>query len=221
MVRVRKLGESIQQEWDADPCRQELWNALQLFDNAPHAAIAALTGLAAQGSGLAMMYLGEAYLKGRGGIESDRMLGEQWLVRSAEHGSIEGRYGLAIHYEGSGRPESARNELTKLADRGYSPAMFRLGYGFYKGKWGGKDIAQAQHFLGMAQRAGHLPGAIWLNRIDIVESLGLARKVSGIWGWLKLAPLVFRYVSNYPTSDRLRTESAELADLIKDWSEGE
>ena len=90
---TRKLGENIQREWDSDLLACEVWDALQLFNSDPPAAFAGLTELAEGGSALAMLYLGAAYFRGRGGTVPDAKLGEYWTERSARAGSIEAAFG--------------------------------------------------------------------------------------------------------------------------------
>jgi len=91
---VARLGENLQHEWDEDPFPDELWDALQALKGHRDAGIETLTTLAERGSALAMMYLGHALTKSNDGDEVARA--EKWLTRSAEGGSIEGRFQLAL-----------------------------------------------------------------------------------------------------------------------------
>jgi TPR repeat protein len=212
-----KIGENIQREWDEDPDAPELWDALELFKTEPAKALATLTDLAERGSALAMMYLGSAYLSGRDGIETNPVLGQEWLVRSARHDSIEGGFGLACRYDSTGEFGKAEAELKMLAERGYSPAMFLLGYKYYKGSWGQQDMAEALHYLSNAEEAGNLIAGHWLSTIYRKENLGLGKKIVGSWKWLMLLRPWITYCVNYPTSDRLRLSGNpyQIADRLK------
>jgi TPR repeat protein len=135
------MGENIQREWDEEPLAVELWEALQARKIDRDNGIAMLTKLAGRGSALAMMYLGQAYVSNDDRDEA--ALGEEWLVRSAEDGSIEGRLQLAHHYERQGAWEKAQLELEILARQGYSPAMHYLGRLFYWGDRGYRDVPKS------------------------------------------------------------------------------
>jgi TPR repeat protein len=200
-----KLGENIQREWNEEPQRVELWNALQLFETDPELAIEKLTKLGENGSALAMMYLGAAYVHGRGGIDCDFTLGEQWLSRSAEHGSIEGGFILGMHCWCEGDFSRAETELTKLCGRGYSPAMYRLGLFFFTGAAGEKDQSKGLHYLRMAEQAGHLHARHWLSNIYLKQNFGLLKKAEGVWKRIVMLVPFVRYMVAYPTSDRMRT----------------
>lgn len=217
-----RLGENIQREWDEDPRAPELWDALQLFEGEPTGVLARLTELAEGGSALAMVFLGCAYRTGRRGIAREPALGEQWLARSARAGSIEGRFMLACAYDNDERFGEAEAEMAKLAERGYSPAMFYLGWSHYKGRWGAQDLPQALQWLTMAQRAGHLQAGHWLSCIYRKDRLGLGKAIAGWWIWLRLLRPWISYLRKHPTSDRLRlgANPHQMADRMKQRVEG-
>ncbi len=96
----RPLGENIQREWDAEPLAVELWDELGVVKRDRETGLATLTDLARRGSSLAMMYLGCDHLKGS--ASGDLALGEEWLMRSADAGSIEGRLQLATNGKSAG-----------------------------------------------------------------------------------------------------------------------
>src|SRR5690348_6064851 len=112
------LGENLSREWDEDPRSAELWDALELAKSDTDPSVEALTRLAEDGSPLAMMYLGSAYVAGKYGLQKDRDVGEYWLVRSAAAGSIEAAHRLAVELLETGNPGEGMAEFRRLAEMG-------------------------------------------------------------------------------------------------------
>lgn len=199
-----KVGENIQREWDEDPFPGELWDGLQALKQDRGAGIAKLTELALRGSTLAMMYLGHAHTSAAARTELESGLGKAWLIKSAEGGSIEGRYQLADHYVRQGDGDSAVSELKNLAEQGYAPAMYRLGGILYRGELVDRDVPGAVHYLEMAKQAGHLPAMGFLSWIYRKEDFGIAGRLASHWNCLVKIPVGFWYIFRYPNSDRMR-----------------
>lgn len=197
-----KLGENMQREWDNEPLAGELWDALQARKTDRYGGNAMLADLAARGSTLAMMYLGHAYVKE--GSHAQTAEGEDLLRRSAQAGSIEGRFQLACHYERQGTFEKARAELEVLVGKGYLPAMYCLGRLYYRGDLGTRAIPEAIAYLKMAIDLGHLPSMGLLSWIYRREQFGIGGKVAGHWLCLTKIPAVIRCMWRYPNSDKLR-----------------
>jgi TPR repeat protein len=198
-----KLGENIQREWDNDPFPGELWDALQLLNEDSVRGRAMLADLGGRGSTLAMMYLGHS-LTTTGGDDSNLARGEEWLVRSADGGSIEGRFQLFAHYERQQKGELAVAELRTLAEAGYVPAMYSLGSTFYRGKLVTQDIPLAVKYLNMARAAGHLPAMGLLAWIVRKEDFGLSGRIAAHRYCLAKIPSLAWHLVRYPSSDRLR-----------------
>ncbi|MDB5712713.1 MAG: hypothetical protein JWO15_110 [Sphingomonadales bacterium] len=194
-----RMGENISREWDAEPLAGELWEALQAMKQNRDAGM--LT-LAENGSGLAMMYLGHAYASSDDQAEME--LGQQWLIRSADKGSTEGRYQLAHHYFRQRNWIKALPVLKGLAESGYSPAMYALGSVLYRGDLCNRSVGEAVRYLKMAKDAGHLPSVGLLSRIYRNEKYGLGGRVASHWLCLAKIPAIAWYVWHYPSSDRLR-----------------
>jgi len=193
-----RIGENIQREWDEDPAPDKLWDALRVMDKDPEAAIPLLIDLAANGSSLSMVYLGSAYLSGT--LPVDKESGETWLKKSADLGSIEGGYQLARFYEIEKRTEEAREWFASVAERGYSPALYRLGcLHYYAG-----DIPEALHYLHKAKDAGNLPARGTLSWIYRKENLGLAKRLVSHWHCAAKIPAVTWLLFRYRLTDRLR-----------------
>ncbi len=198
-------GENLQKEWDSEPLASELLKTLDIGKSDPVSAIESMKSLAAKGSSLSMFYLGEYYMYGRYGIERDFEAAEFWLKEAASGGSMEGAYLLARYLQGQGRYEEAEIEYKRLAERGFSNALFVLGLQHYKGGWLEKDIEKSICYLEEAEKRGHLHSRHWLSHIFRKENLGFVYRAKGWIKWFSLiVPFVICKVS-YPNSDRLRT----------------
>ncbi|CAN0559669.1 unnamed protein product [Laminaria digitata] len=82
--------------------------------------------------------------------------------------------------------------------------MFRLGVGYYKGKWLERNLAKSIEFFKMAEKCGHLHSKHWVSYILRKESDSIYGKVKGYMKLITLAiPFIFQR-THYPNSDRLR-----------------
>lgn len=200
-----RLGENLQREWDADPLGGELWTTLGELEARPQVELEKLRALAKRGSPLAMMHLGDIHAHGRHGLPMDKEAGEHWLAQSAEAGSIEGRFRLANFLVREKRSNVALIEWQKLAELGYAPAVFYLGYCHYKGHLGlSIDHEKAFELWRQAMRDGHLHSAHWLASSYRSDGYGVLKKLTGIWIKTKLLVPWIWHLQRYPTSDRLR-----------------
>lgn len=197
-----RMGENIQREWDNEPLARELWEALRVRKEDRLKGAALLTELASQGSTLAMMYLGDLYIRGSNREEIEE--GEKWLIRSADGGSIEGRYQLARHYCEERSWNEARAELQALAVAGYSPAMYALAQLLHRGDFGYKAVQDAIEYLRSAIAAGHLPSIALLSKIYRKEKFGLRVRMAAHWLCVTRIPALLKCTLSYPNSDRIR-----------------
>ena len=201
---ISPIGENASREWDADPFGPELWDAMELAEADPEAALCSIRKLAEEGSSLSMRVMGDIYLFGRWGLPEDTDLAELWLRRSAEAGSIDGAFLLARHLNGLANYKEALEQYRELADRGYSPAMFALACAYKNGEGVERDLQKSMEYFRMADRAGHLHSGLWLAWLWRNENLGFAMKVRG---YLKSFRMIIPFVNcniRYPKSDRLR-----------------
>ncbi|MCG7347878.1 hypothetical protein [Sphingomonas sp. ACRSK] len=196
------LGENIQREWDNEPLSDELWDALEAKKSNQATGLAMLTDLASGGSALAMMYLGHACVTDNG--QASLVLGEEWLKRSADAGSIEGRLQLAVHYQRQERWTDAEAELRALVAQDYAPGMYALGHLLYARHSGQKSVSEAIRYLKLAKAAGHLPATGLLSWIYRKEKFGLRGRVISHWHCAAKIPSAIWYLWRYPNSDRLR-----------------
>jgi TPR repeat protein len=201
----QRLGENLSREWNADPHAPELWDSLQLIKSEPAAGLQMLSQLAEDGSSLAMMYLGEVYLHGRYDIGRDERLGEYWLRRSAEGGSLEGAFGLAWHLLNSGKSSEAFAEYRRLSELKYSPAQFALGWQYCSGIVVERDLVKALAYFRLAEEQGHLQAANQICRILMRPEMGPVSWLRGLIKKIALAIPFIKLAVNYPSSDRLRT----------------
>lgn len=197
------VGENLTNEWEKEPFGTELWDALALVRKDTHQGIAALEALVAQGSTLGMMYLGQYHYWGDYGVREDRGRAKELLSAATEKGSIEGAYRLAKILRNEGESNQAFLLWTDLAERGFSPALYLIGYHYYLGEVVPRDIKKAAHFLSIAESRGHLL-AKRLNAIILINSGNLGEFFKGL---IKFVACIAPYIKtkrDYPQSDSLR-----------------
>jgi TPR repeat protein len=199
-----RIGENISREWDEEHCAPELWDALRQIKAEPHSGLLMLEALANDGSPLAMTYLGSIYMTGEHGLLKDHQLGERWLRRSAEAGSIEGRFGLAHYLSERQQRSDALVEYQRLAEMGYSPAIFVLGSSYWSGSIVGKDAQRAVRYFEDAARRGHIYAAVMNCYIEIRYGDGLWCRFRAIVNWSRMLGVGWTLKLRYPSSDRLR-----------------
>jgi TPR repeat protein len=198
-------GENYLQEWMQDPLAPEIKEAIILAENGKKEGISIVEGFAKNGSALASFLLGDIYLYGRYGATVDESLAEDWLKRSADNGSLEGRYRLAKYYERKGAHDLAIEHYSALAKDKFAPAMYILGYKYLTASGVEKDFSQAVRYLKEADKLGHLHAGHWLSHLDISEGRGILAKVRG---FIKRIAIFFPFVYTKvldPNSDRLRS----------------
>ncbi len=203
-----RMPESLMREWDNDPNFDELWTATGLLDSDPLLALAKLETLAANGSALSMVYIGNTYLAGLK-VKQDISVGVDWMRRAAVSGSIEGGYRLARHYYQSGELEKAKTELVKLGERGYSPAWFTLGSIYYEGQGGARNLDEAIKCWKKSKDLGHLLAKHSLSYVMRTEIGGISFKLKSYFMWISIVfPILYCKVF-YSSSDRIKYWSKE------------
>ncbi len=119
-------------------------------------------------------------------------------------GSIEGEYRLAKHFGVSGRGGEAINLYRNLADRGYIPAIFALGFEYYLGNIVENDLDKSLFYFKQADAAGHLHATHWVSYFLMKDRQTLFSWLRGFWKKLRLFIPMMNLSINYPNSDRLR-----------------
>ncbi|WBY08953.1 hypothetical protein PIB19_06030 [Sphingomonas sp. 7/4-4] len=204
MTSKSPLGENLTREWSEDPYAAELWDSLKQMEVDPAAGLSTLHELSEAGSPLSMMHLGHIYLTGQFGVTKNVGSGEDWLKRSADSGSIEGRYRLAKHLLVSGKQNESMYHFDALVDDGYSPAMFAVGYEYYEGKHLARDFAKSLLYLEKGRASGNLHAGVLLSHILIKHRKNVFARARGIWLRVKaIVPMIY-YITNKPKSDRVR-----------------
>jgi TPR repeat protein len=166
-------------------------------------AISELEALVDQESSLAMAALGNIYLYGSYGIPTDEPKGEALLFQSAKLGSIEGGYRLACYLDYKHRHAEAFEIYEELASRGFSPAIYRLGWAYHDGRWVEQNTVKARELFFSAYRKGHLRAQQKLS-YDLRKSPKVREKLAGLYLLATLIiPRKLRYVRQ-PSSDALR-----------------
>lgn len=204
-MTMRKMGENISQEWEKEDLASELRGALQLIRSDAPVGLEKLNNLAKNGSSLAMMYLGDVYLRGRYGIPTDITLAEGWLRNSACKGSVEGAYVLAWHYLESDRVDEALVEYSRLSNRQYSPATFVLGWLYYSGTKINRDIEKSLNYFKLADKQGHLLAGRWMSHLLMKNRMGSLSWLRGLQKKIVLTIPFIKQSVNFPNSDRLRS----------------
>jgi TPR repeat protein len=204
MTTSPSFGENLTREWSEEPRAQELKDGLQLIKSDSKAGLGALTKLAESGSSLAMMYLATIYLFGRPGISRNSELAEYWLQRSRSAGSIEGAFRLAWYLLENGRPEEGMQEFGHLAQLDFPPALFAIGWQYYKGKFFKRDLKKAIHYFKLAERNGHLQAANQLAHIMMRLEMGPMSWFFGLKKKISLMVPIFKTAIFDRNSDSLR-----------------
>lgn len=195
--------ESFIQALADEPDLDAFWDASAQLKIAPLLAIAKLEKLAERGSALSMLYIGDSYENGRG-VERNVELGDQWYRRAADCGSIEAAHRLAFAYWHKHEYGRAIEELSKLSERGFTPAMFCLGSMYYVGKGVKPSVENAMKYWKMAEARGHILAKQRLSKLFRSGDLGFIYRIKGYIKLMMLIIPALRCHINYPKSDRLR-----------------
>ena len=135
----KKYHENIDQEWQEEPCPEELYNAIDIQKTNPLEAIKEFEQLGKKGSLLSLVYLGDAYCNGRG-VDRDIDRGQKYYEKAASLGSIEAYHRMAFWLWCHDNVEKTVQILTYTSRKGFSPAMFLLGLLYTSGKYITKDF---------------------------------------------------------------------------------
>ena len=93
------------------------------------------------------------------GIEADSKAAGVWFERAALLGSAQGAFYYGRFLTQHGKHKEALKWYHIAANKGYSPAIFRLGYSFVKGKGSPVNIPKGYKYLLSAMACGpHLCG---------------------------------------------------------------
>lgn len=186
---------------DVDPDR--LYDALFMREKDISAAILEFEALAEQGSSFAMGVLGDIYLYGRHDVPMDEHKGEELTRKASQLGSIESAYRLACFFDYKRRHAEAFSLYEDLGKRGFTPALYRLGWSYSEGRWVGQDRTRARDYFVTAYKGGHLLAQQKLS-FDLRHSPRLSDKLYGLYLLITLVIPRARQYHRQPLSDRLR-----------------
>lgn len=197
-------SENIMELIESDYFVDSAFDAIDLIPIDKNLAYKRLLDLAANGSILSMIYVGDAYLYGDAFCK-DPTEGLKWLRRASDAGSKDAMFRIACHYRWLKDFSSARNEFLKLAELKYSPAIYILGHMEYAGEGSDVNIERAVEFWKMAGGMGHFYGRQWYSYLLRQGYRGVFGKINGVGIIVKmLIPFIY-YRLYFPKSDRLRT----------------
>ncbi|MEO6041327.1 MAG: tetratricopeptide repeat protein [Croceibacterium sp.] len=195
--------ENMDREWCAEPKARELSSALGILELQPVLAVRQLEALAAEGSALAMLYLGDTFANARG-VTRDVTLGFSWYQKAAGAGSIEAAHRVAFFYYHRGMFTECLETLTSLSKGCFIPSIYCLGLLYFNGTGVSKDIGESIRYWNLAAANGHLNAR---RRISIILRSGEFGLTGRLAGFAKLARLFVPYMIywlKYPSGDRLR-----------------
>jgi TPR repeat protein len=199
---MKKYIDNIDREWAADHFGHELWEVVDLIGPNSAEALKLMNILADKGSALSMVYIGDTYANARG-VERNIDLGIQWYQRSAEAGSIEGAFRLAIELWHKNQYKDSIEILKKIAASGFSPAAFILGSIYFNGDNVEKNNIDALKYWKLAEDNGHL---LAKRRLSIYLRSGEEGIIGRFKGYIKLFTALPEFVTvaaKNPGSDRL------------------
>jgi TPR repeat protein len=200
---MRRYVENIDREWMIEPDKPRLQEALEILNHNFNLALPILTELSNSGSRMSMVYIGDAYLYGRG-VKENHPKGEKWLAEAVSLGSIEAAYLLARHFERLKLFDKSRALLFDLIKRRYSPSMYLMGSFYYHGEGVERNLDEALKYWKMAESEGHLVAKHWIIWVYRKEKMGFAYKFSALARFFRfVVPYIVTKV-RFPRSDRLR-----------------
>lgn len=191
-------------DWSAEPDQARLYRAHNMLQTSPVAALRELKELAALGSVMSMVYLGDAYKLGKG---TDISLpdAESWYRRAADTGSPLGIYFLGRLYFASKRYTQAIEVFSVAAESDYAPAVHFLGRMYASGKGVKKDLVKAELLLERASKSGSVLAKGVLAHLLTHTNASPSRFARGALLYVSaLMSLVVVVITEGITSDRLR-----------------
>jgi len=146
----------------------------------PSLAISQLERLAESGSVKGMLYLADAYMRGRG-APKDFEKARYWYQRIGERDVIFGAHMAASMDFRLKKFEEARLGFWRCAEVGFLPSMYRKGYMLSVGLGGNKDLEQAEAVLRDAMNRGHFGAALYYARLMTRGVFGIKNIPRGIY----------------------------------------
>lgn len=174
------MKKAIDAEFSREPDLPRLYRAHALLEKDSASAIAELEALAALGSTMSMIYLGDTYKSGDG-TKVDLTKSEFWYRRAAEAGSFLGCFLLGRLYLKLDRYADAKQAFTIAADQGYIPAVHYLGRIYYYGRGVPRDLSLAREYLERASRGGSVFAKRKLATLLLENGQTIGQRFRGIF----------------------------------------
>ncbi|MEP3052481.1 MAG: tetratricopeptide repeat protein [Erythrobacter sp.] len=187
----------------SDPKADQVEAAIRTRKDDIIRAIEELENLAGSGSVVAKLVLGDLYLYGWFDAPIDREKGEALLLEAKDLGSIEAAFRLACYYQKYVRNNEAIAVFEELADRSYSPAIYRLGLMYQEGLLAEMNPQESKRHLEKAAKLGHIPALKSLARMN-ATSLNPISFLIGLCQYLGSIVPHFRQLRTDRLSDNLR-----------------
>lgn len=204
MARLDEIGETMKYEWEVDLYNQEVWELMTRIDENPEGSLRCLKQYAEKGSALAAICLGDILFFGLHGVSQDKSDAIYWARLAAQKGSIEGGFQLAEYLEEAKDFRESEKEYTKLANRGYAPAMYRLARKYWSGREFPKDKEMSHMYFLRAIKSGHLPAKADLAKLKRSGEFGLRERIEGILEFFYLILRMAIMLNRNPNADSLR-----------------
>jgi len=148
------------------------------FKQNPEQGFSLMLLLAQEGSLLASLEVGRAYMLGVGATKNFAAA-EIWFRRVAVTPSIRGHYFLGRLLTQLGRFEEGREALKFAAARGFAPALHELGKIYFLGRGVEKDLDKSVQYLRQSSERGNLFAKRLLGRILILRAQDLKSMLIG------------------------------------------
>ncbi len=172
-------------DWTEEPDMMELRNAYALLGSHFNQARQMLEKLAERGSLASVLYLGDAYASGRYGSKN-LLEAKKWYERAEAREWIPAPHRLGRIYFTLGDYASALRAFSRGADKGYSPAVYRLGKMYIEGLGAATNLEQGRRFLAVAIADGHLFAKRDLAGLYVRGKFGLLNIPNGVMMILSL-----------------------------------
>ncbi|MGB3473133.1 MAG: hypothetical protein WBA51_20150 [Erythrobacter sp.] len=204
MAKFDEVSETMRLEWDSDPYNQEVWEFMKQIGEDLNRSLRGLAEKAEAGTVLAAICLGEILFCGLHGASPDKSEAIRWTRYAAQGGSIAGSFQLAEYLEKTQNFSEAESEYIILADRGYSPAMYRLARIYWSDSSNEENKIQSVRYFKKAIKSGHLHAKADFAKLKRAGTFGFWQRLGGVSDFFALlVPMaIMRY--QYPDGDLLR-----------------
>ncbi|HEY4113579.1 MAG TPA: tetratricopeptide repeat protein [Rhizomicrobium sp.] len=195
---------SVQEQFDAEPDLARLRDARLRQERDPERALQELKWLASRGSVMSMIYIGEAYARGRG-LKVDLEEAIRWYKQAAEMGSALAQHLLGRAYLKQKRTEQALESFRHAAAQDYPPSIYFLGRMNCWGMGVPRNIEEGTRLFERAMALGNSPAKGALATILLVYHDGVFDRLRGVWLRISAsAQFVFVWFTEGLTSEKLR-----------------